>query len=519
VNNYVAVNGNYGTAGTETFDLVTFTGDAITNNNQPPVISSFTDTNLPDYSDVTLGFTAGDDTTPPDQMTYAAVALNRSKVNPTFTFGGNGANRTLNISFPGSYIPDAIDATPVLVTATDTNGDSTATWFLLTVTSINLPPTNSLATLVSTNTIVNKPLTIPFTVGDDRTSAGGLTYSVASANNTLVPLGNIVINGQGTLNPSVTITPASNQVGVASLSVTVDDNDATEPRSTTASFALMIRPNTNVVAIDYFNYDNAGALDSLSAGYWQHLSGPFGQMQVANGVATVDTLDNTENLQAKLLNAPYSTNSAATLYASFIVNSDPARQPVSNGAYFALFNDGSGVTGPYEGRVMATTNTAAPGYYRLGINNFGASATSGQIFPLDLSPGTNYVVVESLVVSNGFSTIWVNPASQSSPSVTDTTSATTNLYNISDFELRSSGSSAGSIGVSLLKVGTSFDSVFPSLQLQSVGTNVIVNWSDPTLGIQSATNVVGPYLDVTGATPPYTNKVGSNGMQFFRFGQ
>ena len=176
------------------------------------------------------------------------------------------------------------------MTATDANGDVATMWFLLTVTSVNLQPTNSLTIAPgATNTLANTPLTIPFTVGDDRSTLGGLTYSVASDNNTLIPAANIVVGNQGTANPTVTITPAANQLGVALLTVTVNDNDTTEPRSTPANIAFMVRPNTNVVAIDYFTYDNAGALDVISAGFWQHLSGVFGQLKVGDGAATVDT--------------------------------------------------------------------------------------------------------------------------------------------------------------------------------------------------------------------------------------
>jgi hypothetical protein len=516
-NNYVGTANTYGTAGTVTYDIVTVSGDAITNDNTPPTISGFADTNTPDYLPLTLDFTVGDKETPADSLTVSAVSLDPSVVNPSFNFGGSGADRTLTI-IPNT-IPTQVGAAPILVTVTDGNGDFTSAWFLLTVTSVNLAPTNSLAKLTATNTLANLPVTIPFTVGDDRTPVSGLTYSVASANNSLVPSENIVVQGVGTPNPTVTITPASNQLGVASVSVTVNDNDAQEPRSTTATIALMIRPNTNVVAIDYFSYDQSGPLDALSAGYWQHLSGVYGQLQVGSGVATVDTLDNTENLQTPLLGAPYTTNSGAVLYSSFIVSlKDPLRQPQANGSYFALFNDGSGVTGPYECRVMAATNGAAPGNYRIGINNFGANAASGRMFPQDLIQGSNYVVVTALVLSNGFSTLWINPNSQSSPSVTDTTAApaATNLYNISDFELRESGADAGSVSVSRLKVGTTFDAVLPMLHVQTAGTNAVVNWSDPTLSIQSATDVAGPYTDVSGGAP-YTNNAGANSMMFFRF--
>ena len=237
------------------------------------------------------------------------------------------------------------------------------------------------------------------------------------------------------------------------------------------------------------------------------------------GYVTVDTFDNTENLQATLVGAPYLTNSGGTLYASYIVNMDGTKMPSSDGSYFTVFNDGSGVTGNYECRVLAVTNGAASGFYRLGINNFGANATDGQMFPLDLTPGSNYVVVTSLVLSNGVSTIWVNPAGQSSFSVTDTSSPSnpTNILNISDFELRESGSTAGSVKVSKLKVGKTFDSVFPSLNIAQAGANVVLTSSDPTIGVQSSTNVAGPYSDVSASTP-YTNAAGSVQM-YYRLGQ
>ena len=504
-------------AGTVTYDLVTISGDAITNNNHPPVISSFTDTNVPDYTNITLNFTVSDDTTAPDSLTYSAVSLNLGTVNPTFEFAGSGPNRTLKI-IPNNPIPDQVDAAPILVTVTDANGDSAATWFILTVTAINLAPTNSLTTLPATNTLANTPLTIPFFVGDDRTPANGISYTVSSGNNTVVPAGNIVVTPNGA-NPTVTVTPAANQLGVANISITANDNDLTEPRSTKATIAFMVRPNTNIVAIDYFNYDSNGALDAVSGGFWQHLSGNFGQMKVDSGVVTVNTLDNTENLQTPLLNSPFETNSGAVLYSSFVISmNDSIRMPKSNGTYFASFNDGSGNTARVEGNVVIATNGAAPGNYRLGIANLvGATAANAQMFPQDLLQGTNYIVVTALSLSNGFSTLWINPLSQSSPSVTDTTppASATNLYSISDYELRESGANGGSISVSFFKVGTSFDAVFPSLHLQA-GSHPVLNWSDPTLAIQSATNVDGPYLDLTRATPPYTNTT-QTPQQFYRF--
>jgi hypothetical protein len=154
--------------------------------------------------------------------------------------------------------------------------------------------------------------------------------------------------------------------------------------------------------------------------------------------------------------------------------------------------------------------------YRLGIANaVGATGLNSQMFPMDLTPGVNYAVIQSLNVTNGQSTLWVAPTDASSPSITDT-SATT-LYNITQFELRESGAVAGTISLSRLKVGTTFDSVFPSLRVSTDGTNAIVYSSDSTLPIQGTTNIVQPFIDLPGATLPYTNAPG--GANFFRFKQ
>ena len=506
--NYLGTANTYGTAGTVTYDLVAIRGDAITNNNAPPTVGGFINTNTPDYIPLTLQFTAGDDTTPPDQLVYSAVSLNTATVNPTFEFGGTGANRTLTIT--PNTVPDPSDAAPILITITDGNGDSTAAWFLLTVGSVNLPPTNSLTALVATNTLANTSITIPFKVGDDRTPDSGLTYSVASDNNTVIPVGNIVVGGDTSGgNPTLTITPATNQLGNALISVTVSDNDAQEPRSTTANMAVIVRPNTNVVAIDYFNYDSSGALDTIAAGYWQHLSGIVKQMQAGSGVVTVNTLGNTENLQAQLLGSPYKTNSGTVLYSSFTVNMSPSGMPIVNGSYFTAFNDGSGNTANVEDCLVAATNGAAPGYYRLGIANaVGATASNAQMFAEDLLPGSNYVVVTSLVLSNGFSTLWINPTNQASPSVTDTTAAPGATNNISNIELRESGVNAGVVSVGNLMVGLAFNSViYPP----------VAN-PDSYAVTENSTNLLNPLLNDVGGSLSLVSVNPTNGTAIINGG-
>ena len=510
INDWVGTANTYGTGGTVTYDLVAIQGDAITNNNTPPTISAFANTNMVDTNTLVIPFSATDLQMPAGKLTFSVVSLdtltatffNRT-VNPTFSVSNpSSTNFLLSISFGGNFIPDPIDAAPILITATDTNGESVATSFILTVGSINQPPTNSLVALTATNTLANTPLTIPFNVGSARDPETNLTVVVTSDNNTVVPVGNIVVGGNtNTGFLTLTITPAANQVGNAVLTVTVNDNDPQEPRFTTANVAFVVRPNTSNVAVDEFNYDSSGSLDTVAAGYWQHLSGINGQLKVGGGVATVDTSDNTENLQAQLTGSPYKTNSGAVLYTSFTVNMSPAQMPTVNGSYFTAFNDGSGVTANVEDCLVAATNGAAPGFYRLGIANVvGATAANAQMFPVDLSPGQNYVVITSLVLSNGFSTLWVSPTNQASASVTDTTAAATatNLYSIVNVELRESGTVAGSINVGSLMVGLTFNSVFYPAQANPDTFAVTENSTNILVPLP---NDAGWSLNITGLTP------------------
>jgi len=54
-----------------------------------------------------------------------------------------------------------------------------------------------------------------------------------------------------------------------------------------------------------------------------------------------------------------------------------------------------------------------------------------------------------------------------------------------------------------------------SALVASQGTNIVLGWAG-SYTLQSATNVTGPYVDITGATSPATNSLRANRQQFFR---
>ncbi len=122
-NMFVGTGNTYSTAGTVTYDLVGIFGDAITNGNVPPFISSFTNvitgqiiTNgafVPETSttETTLDnvpitnsfFVSGDAN--PTTFTYSAVSLNEPTVNPNFTFTPNASGGVKMVITPNAIKP------------------------------------------------------------------------------------------------------------------------------------------------------------------------------------------------------------------------------------------------------------------------------------------------------------------------------------------------------------------------------------------------------------------------------
>src|SRR5262249_17123398 len=131
--------------------------------------------------------------------------------------------------------------------------------------------------------------------------------------------------------------------------------------------------------------------------------------------------------------------------------------PTGGGAHFAHFK-ASGTTG-FAGRIYATTNGAPSGFYRVGIANTDNDVPS-VIISSNLSPNTDYVLVQPLVHSNAVSILWTTPAAETDPGATAADTPVT--VTVATFALRESLSSTngmGSLYVDNLVVGTSFADV------------------------------------------------------------
>lgn len=104
----------------------------------------------------------------------------------------------------------------------------------ITVNSVNDPPTiTSLSNVRINRNTSTAPLA--FTIGDVETAPDALVVSATSDNPSVAPVSSIVFGGSGT-DRTVTVTPLAGQVGIANITVSVSDGEAT----TSTSFVLTV---------------------------------------------------------------------------------------------------------------------------------------------------------------------------------------------------------------------------------------------------------------------------------------
>lgn len=102
--------------------------------------------------------------------------------------------------------------------------------------AVNFPPTISGLTNISTAQDVSTG-PIGFVIGDVETPAPSLVLSASSSNPGLIDSSHIVFGGSGG-NPTVTLTPLTNQSGAATITISVSDGMTT----TSASFTYTVLP-------------------------------------------------------------------------------------------------------------------------------------------------------------------------------------------------------------------------------------------------------------------------------------
>jgi uncharacterized repeat protein (TIGR01451 family) len=180
-----------------------------------------------------LAFTIGDLETPADSLVLTYSSSNTNLV-PAVPQAGGPAGQQAGVSFGGSGTDRFFTVTPlansngvvdITRTVRDADGLTASNTFRLTVTAVNDPPG---ITDIPAQTLAEDGTLGPlnFTIGDVETAAASLNVSAASSNPALIPNANIQLGGSGA-NRTVTVRPATNQFGTATITITVSDGVGT----------------------------------------------------------------------------------------------------------------------------------------------------------------------------------------------------------------------------------------------------------------------------------------------------
>ncbi|MCI0536280.1 MAG: hypothetical protein L0Z50_13755 [Verrucomicrobiales bacterium] len=172
----------------------------------------------------------GDPDSPLTDLTLTASSSNSVLVpGANITLTGSGADRVLEIA-PAVH---RTGITTITITASDGNAITTARFDLM----VNAIPI--LSELFGHVMRENTMASIPFAIADEETAPENLLLATGSSNTALIPNEAITSGGTGA-NRILTITPASNQFGTSTISVTVGDGNA----ATTHSFRLTVLART-----------------------------------------------------------------------------------------------------------------------------------------------------------------------------------------------------------------------------------------------------------------------------------
>jgi subtilisin-like proprotein convertase family protein len=216
---------------------------------QLPIITSIPDQSITigdEFSDV-INFRVFDAQTPANQLQVTATSSNTSLVpNNNIQISQTGEDRIMmlraNVGVRGSSI--------ITVTVRDTDNNTASTSFVFSV--VGQPPT--ISSIADREVALNGTTgAIAFTVGDEFTFPALLEVTRSSSNTSYIPNANVVLGGNGA-NRTVTVTPAANQWGESTITLTVRNMDG---QTSSTSFVVSTPEPPN-------NPPNISAIPDLS---------------------------------------------------------------------------------------------------------------------------------------------------------------------------------------------------------------------------------------------------------------
>lgn len=465
----------------------------------PPAIGPIPDiTVMATQPSVTNNFTVNDPEDGPNGLIPTAVSSNEGVVpSANVSFEGSGAARTVHL------VAGTNGTAVVTVSVTDSAGNIGQRTFKVTVMPLDYPP--SISNPGPTNTMLNTPVTVPFTVGDVETPASNLTVTGQVAGYSVNILSNLTFSGAGS-NRTVKVEPmpGADGVGVVTLSVT-DSNNTT----VTTSFAVMVQSASNVVFIEHFDYAANVKLFDYAGGLWLRRNSAaqnVNLMTAPSGLSGyVRPKSSADDGAARLAGAPYRPGAGALLYMSFTatwldVGAGDVLVTNSSGGFVHLANSSSASSTLFA-KVATTTNSVADGSFRLALydlNNL-YQANAAVDIPEPAPSSGPYTVVVRYDVDTAQSTLWVNATTEADPSAASQDQTTPET--ISYIGLRQD-LGFGYIYIDDLKVVLAIKPTITSISQPASG-NVDIYFSTgpgdaPTnFGVVRANGVAGTYGDVS----------------------
>lgn len=190
-----------------------------------------------------LAISLGDAESATSALTVQAFTTDDTRLpNSALVLGGSDANRTLTINAPSGQ-----SGTVEVALVVNDGQLTTASFMQVTIQAAQMTNVNHRPTITwiadqrtTPGTAVNG---LAFTVGDVETAAGSLTISATSSNTTLLPVANLVLGGSGA-SRTISITPASGQSGLSTITLTVSDGEKTSAMAFTLTVAATVSGNT-----------------------------------------------------------------------------------------------------------------------------------------------------------------------------------------------------------------------------------------------------------------------------------
>jgi len=237
----------------------------LTVTNGPPIFSPIPNRMVnAGITSAPIFFTVMDVETPSSAIVVSASSSATNLLaNENIFLGGSGSNRTLQVR-PALLL----GILTVSLTATDILGASATTSFVLTLS--NAPPT----VLTPDSYALGMNSTSPplaFTVSDLETPSSNLVTFAFSANTNLIPNENLLLSG-GQAQRSLTLWPASNQIGTSVVSIVVTDSLGGQATNRIVVAALQFLEISNGMTGLWYSsgawgdYDNDGFLDVVVSG-------------------------------------------------------------------------------------------------------------------------------------------------------------------------------------------------------------------------------------------------------------